>query len=965
MSSEQQIRLQFLEEAEDYLNQIETGLLGISSETNLNRASLDAVLRSAHSIKGGAAMMGYQTLSDITHRLEDFFKIIHSRKLPQIETKAEQLFLRAVDQLRQCIDFYRQGEKTIDQNWLEETIQPILTSLEDIFGNPKEEDTVVSIEVNQSSEDTLTLIFQTEIDNMLSQLESQLSQQDLEAEELKENFLLMAEQFVGLGMMLDLSALTELSSSISGYLQEADSEQINWIATEALKSWRQTQALALTGHINLLPKKLNLDSSLQETASTEPEEKEVVKAEPIEFLELAKMTSVPEEATLENTEQTIRIPLRQLEEVSNYFSELIIERNGINLQLQSLQSLVKLLGERVKRLENSNEELRTVYDLSNEQKTNSPISLPFPSLQETSPTLRAATLRSPSGTFLHQWAGGNTSTPTGTFPSTPNITSSSSITSDFDSLEMDSYTTLHPVLQDLMEIIVQIQEVNVDLEYNLEGTQRIARDLSRTSQLMQSKLTSLRMRPISDLLGRLPRALRDLELKYGKQVELKILGGNTLVDRPVLEALNEPLLHLVRNAFDHGIETAESRLAQNKPAKGTITISSAYRGNQTIIRVSDDGQGIDLAKVRQKALTMGITEAELEQTSEADLLELIFTSGFSTATKVTDLSGRGVGLDVVRNNLDSIKGQINVETQAGEGTSFIMSVPLTLSIIRILLVEISGILLSIPTNAIEEMILSSKTEYLLEEEKQFIQWENKKIILINLEQWLSFPRLRYRPSNLNIPTVNEPLILLVSLGNRQVALQVDRFWGEQEVTIRQVEGPLRLPPGLIASTILNDGRVAPLVDLVELVRWIEKSQLSSKVVLSRTKTISEDSLSTMIMVVDDSINVRRLLAMTLEKAGYRVQQAKDGQEALEKIKDRLPIKAVVCDVEMPRLDGYGFLTQLRSQAEYKTLPVIMVTSRSGDKHRQIALNLGATDYFSKPFNSQDLVRSLKTVMQNS
>ena len=313
---------------------------------------------------------------------------------------------------------------------------------------------------------------------------------------------------------------------------------------------------------------------------------------------------------------------------------------GINLQLQGLQGLLKLLGERVKRLSRSNEELRTVYDVSNSPRVNN--------------------------------NGSN---------SIPLTTSTSSISSDFDSLEMDRYTALHPVLQELMEIIVQIQEVDVDLEYNVESTQRIARDLSRSSQMIQSKLTNLRMRPVSDLFGRLPRALRDLELRYNKQVNLNITGGNTLVDRPVLEALNEPLLHLLRNAFDHGIESAENRLEQNKSAKGTIAINASYRGNQTIIRISDDGNGINLARVRQKALDMGITEADIAKTSQTDLLQLIFLPGFSTAAKVTDLSGRGVGLDVVRNNLESIKGSIEVETQPGQGTAFTISVPLTLSII--------------------------------------------------------------------------------------------------------------------------------------------------------------------------------------------------------------------------------------------------------------------------------------------
>ena len=325
MTSEQQIRFQFLEEAEDYLNQIEAGLLGVSSEANLNKARLDSVMRAAHSIKGGAAMMGYQSLSEISHRLEDFFKIIRANRLTQIDSQTEQMFLVAVDKLRQCIGFYRQGDKSIEQSWLEETINPVLSSLDNIFGQLEEDDSLVSIDVENSSEDTAILIFQTEVDNMLAQLESQLAQEELEVDKLKEEFILTSQQFAELGMILELEPLTELCSSISQYLEDAEGEQINWIASEAIKAWRQTQAMILVGETKFLPKTLNLNITIPEVVV----ERSRSQLE-TEFLELQSLISSAQESpeVVENTEQTIRVPLRQLEEVGNYLSEMIIERNG-------------------------------------------------------------------------------------------------------------------------------------------------------------------------------------------------------------------------------------------------------------------------------------------------------------------------------------------------------------------------------------------------------------------------------------------------------------------------------------------------------------------------------------------------------------------------------------------------------------------------------------------------------------
>jgi chemosensory pili system protein ChpA (sensor histidine kinase/response regulator) len=528
-----------------------------------------------------------------------------------------------------------------------------------------------------------------------------------------------------------------------------------------------------------------------------------------------------------------------------------------------------------------------------------------------------------------------------------------------------------------MESMVQIQEVTTDLQTNLEDTERSARDLNRTSKLMQSSLTQLRMRPISDLLNRFPRALREMELKYGKQVELKVRGGGTLIDRTILEALNDPLLHLFRNAFDHGIEAPATRQTVGKPEKGSIEISAAYRGNQTVITIRDDGRGIDLDKIRAKALKMGLDESDLKAASKNDLLELIFMPGFSTAEHITDLSGRGVGMDVVRTNLQQIRGEIQVDTQLEVGTTFTITVPFTLSVVRVLLVESGEMLLAFPTSAVEEMLRLKNEDILQTVGKEVLNWEGSMVPLIRLSQWFQFSHSHRIADTEAIPVIDDQSVLLIAQGDDLVGILVDRYWGEQEVTIRQVEGTLAMSPGFSGCTILGDGRVVPLVDAIALLRWIDNNGDTghSQNLSHALSTLESDSGSaiaptkndyidkTTILVVDDSINVRRFVAMTLEKAGYRVEQAKDGQDALDKLKGGLVVQAVVSDIEMPRLDGYGFLAHVKSDPNCQNLPIIMLTSRSGEKHRQIAMNLGASAYFSKPFREPELLKTIQQLTQ--
>jgi chemotaxis protein histidine kinase CheA len=620
-------------------------------------------------------------------------------------------------------------------------------------------------------------------------------------------------------------------------------------------------------------------------------------------------------------DQTIRVGVNQLAVIGDLFGELNISRSGLNLQITGMRSLLQGLTEKVSSLEAASSQLRNAYDK---------IASQVPS-----------------------------STGTG-----EEMTAHNALTSDFDLLEMDRYGEFHLLSQAVIETVVQIQEKVTDIDIQLNETEIVTRDISRTSQQMQNSFTSVRMLPFTEVVGRFPRAIRDMAIEHGKQVELTIKGGEILIERNVIEILKDPLMHLLRNCFDHGIEAPADRLAAGKAATGNIEIMATYRGNHTVITIRDDGKGMDLAKIRAKAIKMGIDEEMLQSTGEKELLELIFEPGFSTAEKVTDLSGRGVGMDVVRTNLRAAKGEVQIETKAGQGSTFTITVPFTLSVIKALIVDVNKMLFAIPVNTVEETLLPNPEQVVSRDGQTFIDWEEFQVRLIDMAEHFKAPDF-LPPFDFNItPKIDQSTVFLAADGEQLYGLQVDRFWNEQEVTVRQPQGVIALPPGLSGSAILGDGRVIPLVDPLALARWVVSQADRDEQTATAADDFAETTLEReqLVMVVDDSINVRRFVALTLERNGYRVEQAKDGQEAIEKIQAGLSPNLVICDLEMPRLDGYGFLAQVKSLATAKHIPVVMLTSRSGEKHRKIAMNLGAAAYYAKPFNEADMLNTISELI---
>ncbi len=1038
MDIEQQIRLNFLDEAEEYFDLIESNLLGLANAT-IDSQKIDLILRAAHSVKGGAAMMGFDILSRVAHRLEDFLKILRVRYSGStVNVEVETLLLESLDCLRQVGDRNRQGT-AIEDSWYSDRPEPIFEQLRQHLGDL--EDTDENALMSQDDEiNPALLMFEEGVDAILDRFEAELSQLDIS--QLGQELAITAKELSAFGQMASLQPFIELCQSIEQQAAELSQEQITSLAQNSLTTWRRSHALVLRGRVEKLPSRLedisisdreinstatieHLDSKanndisstletldlstadfesfyddlsevdnlteLQSAFDTEIPEVPVesdnsdrnIVPDSVDFavedlleveadfdvfldgfpevesfseLQSAFDTEIPEvpvesdssdrqtapannnslansqpisQQKPESVDKMVRVPASQLKQFNNLFEQLILERNNINLRLKQLQSIAPLMRRRMEQIENSNTNLKQWYDRA--------------SIEGLLTTTEQ--------------------------PVANSVMSTKSTTVGFDSLEMDRYTDVHLICQEQIETIVQLQEVTTDIELGLQDMNQAVRDFNHITKSLQSNVTRTQMLPFAEVVKRFPRVIRDLSVQFGKTVNLKILGENTLIDRSVLEALNDPLMHLLRNAFDHGIEDAATRTAADKPSEGTITLQATNQGTQTVITLSDDGGGIPLDKIRDRIQAMGLPQEHVQQMPEAEILDFIFEPGFSTAREVTELSGRGVGMDVVRTNLQDIRGSVSVTTKPGSGTTFTLRIPFSLSILRVAIAEKSGIVFAIPANSIKKLLPFQPEEVTTSENIKQITWQGEQIPLVQIEKTLVFRRPNNTFDVTGNPIIDRPMAIIIEDKTRFVGLEISKFWDEQEATIRPIESPVPLPPGVVSSLVFGDGRVIPLFDpsllVEECLKHSSTEEHTAVTFLEQDSQPSALQIGTQtLLVVDDSINVRRYLSVTLEKAGYKVEQAKDGQEAVDKLVAGLSVEGVVCDIEMPRLDGYGVLEELRDRAEFKELPIVMLTSRNNEKHRKLAMNLGASAYFSKPYNEQELLQKLGELLQS-
>lgn len=665
---------------------------------------------------------------------------------------------------------------------------------------------------------------------------------------------------------------------------------------------------------------------------------------------------------------SVRVRLQKLDELVNLFGELLVNRSILEERIERLIRLVSEVGISSNRLREVGQKLESRFE--------------------------AATL--PSGHSVQVMPG----------EGKRNLKNGQSFNgngnrgrvepehfADFDELELDRYTEFHQLARGLSETVSDMSTLGIDMEAVIRECESVFARENRLNTTFQDRLMKARLVPLSTMTPRLYRAARSIALKQHKEFEFLLEGEATEVDRTVYEEIAGPLLHLMRNAVNHAIETPDVRVQHGKLPVGHIKLSAAYEGNQVVITVRDDGKGIDPENVRNAAIARGLIRSD-QALSDSDVIDLVFQPGFSTAEVLSEESGRGVGLDVVRDSVSRLRGSLEVESTPGQGTAFTMKFPTSLAIQSAMMVRVGGERFAIPTVMVESIGRLDNFQHTTVGGQPAVVVQNDRYPLTMLSQLLSLPE----------NAVSEKAqLLFVHTGGYRVALVVDEIKGKLDVVMKNLGPHLRNVRGIAGGTVMGNGRVVLVLELLELLspqnRAIARNAgpsmntalregfvVPSSHVTPRPTTVIRHSQNQQnpqnlsatvatqpplpapqqdhgrhVLVVDDSPSVRRVVGSMLKQHGWEVQMARDGVEALEMISRETPA-AVLLDIEMPRMDGYELIATVRAQEQYRTLPLVVLTSRAAGKHQQRAMQLGASGYVVKPYQDGELISTLNSLV---
>lgn len=583
----------------------------------------------------------------------------------------------------------------------------------------------------------------------------------------------------------------------------------------------------------------------------------------------------------------------------------------------------------------------------------------------------------------------------------------------FDTLEMDVYTEFNLTLHESLEETLQMQETAESLDLLMRQSAQISDQKYNLTLNIIDNLVEARMLPLETILNRFPQMVSNLGNVYSKLVDLKLTGTQVLIDKAIAEKLYDPLVQLVRNAFDHGIEAPEIRRKQGKNEQGLIEICAYHQGSQTVIEIRDDGQGLNLQKIRSRAIELNLipddsnTQGYDHHLTESDLINLMFTPGFSTAGKVSEMSGRGMGLDIVRTQLQALNGLISVQSSPHQGTTFILKIPFSMTTDKLMLVQAGGVIYALLLDSIEKILIPSEQQIKDFEGKQILYWHSGEdemmVNLIKLANLMNYNGsligsnyLNNIPHNPDTEIMKNP-VLLLRHNQGILGLEIDHIIGEQELVIRPLGSAMTPPKYIYGCSSLANGNLILVIDgtllidsqqmqatldvrTLPAISGFQKQALpmsedtieSTPLLTASTPVKTRESqlttyvgitpkLPKVVLVIDDAISVRQTLVMTLQKSGYQVFSAQNGVEALEQLQLHPEVEVIISDLEMPRMNGFELLSHIRQNPALANKPVVILTSRSSEKHRQLAQELGATAYLTKPYLEHEFLATVESL----
>jgi len=979
-SIDKAILVGFVEEVRSYLPAITEGIKSLHKNPHQPEVMRETH-RYAHTIKGAASMVGLAGLSHIAYYIEETLDEIATGQLvmndetaallgktvTQIEGYLEGVLtgtLRERPLLAEVTRAYRrlrglpeeEDEAAVEEVLAEVASAPALAAEEEKRPIPPPRVEVVHYEEISPE---LIEAFSLEAEDHLRNISTLLASLDKQPEHkgLLQDIRRSVHTLKGAAGAVGLRTTAQLAHRMEDLLDQlydgnlaVDSDIMDLLLTsaDALEDLAggEVEEETMEGTLQGLYARYSILLDQEPSA-----EKLARKVEPLgeeKIIDLAKLAPRPSEAieseppekvmapVLRKPGEVVRVPLERLDELVRLASELAISRTVFEQRMTDFAREVKELQLSAERLRRVSSNLETQYEVS--------------ALGDKLALHGASVVGNP-----------------GPQPATFRLSSRQAFnTHGFDELEFDRYTEFHLLSRELAETTSDIMTVGNELDALIGDFDSILNGQRRLSGEIQDKLMHIRMVPLASLATRLHRAVRVLAREQSKLVDLVLEGETIELDKSVLEEIADPLLHLLRNAVDHGIEPSALRQVMGKPERGQIRLRAYHEGNQVVIQVSDDGAGLEPQVLRSAAISRGyVSEADAPQLSDEDLYSLVFLPGFSTAVEVSEVSGRGVGLDIVKTNVQKLKGTVTLDSKPGQGMTFTIRLPMTLAVMQALLIRAHNETFAIPLDTVTQILRLEQEEIERIGQEPVVRLERQVYPMLHLGQVLNLKQ----PAD---ETEQRLPVLILNAGGKQAALVVDQILAGREIVVKTLGNHLRRVYGVTGATLMGDGSVILILNPADLVGEAPQPKARAwtppfdklRTQLQPPTARAREALT--VMVVDDSVSVRRVVSNLMKSVGWQPMAARDGLEALELMQHSVqPPDLILVDIEMPRMDGYELITTLKGQEAYRDIPIVILTSRAGEKHRRKARELGASEYIVKPYQDQALLNVIRHLVQES
>ena len=849
----------FLVEAGEHLQNLNKGLLALEKDPS-DTGMIDELFRAAHTLKGSAAMMGFQGVSDVSHTAEDMLGNFRSGTVP-IRKETLNFLFDSVDAVKLMVDCVasNQPEDQLVVDAIRQAYKSVIEGLQTTAPGPskKEEKTVASPAA--SHKDDLDLAWEKTFD-------------------------------IDHGELTPPPAPAPKKPAAVPAPQKKPAEMPAPVAPPVVE--RSTVAPQPA------PGQMPLKQEIEEAKKSGIQEKRGVGRRAADAVDIEK--------------QFIRVSIDRLDNLMNLVGEMIVNRNRLARQVDFIKTLREELAFSQGRLLHEIKKFEEKYEYTLSVEPGQP----------------EAAVAEQSHDFLE--------------------------------LEFDRYDDFNLLSRKLTEITNDTNEIMMELAGFFDAFELDTARISTITTNLQDEITMARMVEMDKLYQLFQRPVRDLAQEEGKQVNMVVAGGETKIDKTIFEIISDPLMHMIRNAISHGIEPAVERKTLRKEPTGTLILKARHEGNNILLEIEDDGRGMDPAALRKAAADKGLMSAvEAEALSDTDAINLIFRPGFSTASKVSRVSGRGVGMDVVATQLARINGRIEIKTEMGVGSKFVIRLPLTLAIAQALVVKLKDQEMAIPMNLVEETTRFSYKDIQKAAGDEMVGIRGSLVRLIKLNELLGVGKFPKKDESFRHPT------LVLGMAEKRIALMVEDIIGREEIVVKSLGDYLKGIKLFSGATISGEGNVRLIINIASL--FGDEAMVAAKASVSSSKEVLTPEVvkrKPKILVVDDSISIRKYVQRFLDRTGYDVEVAPDGMEALNMM-GRIKFDAVITDLEMPVMHGYDLMAEMKKSPGLMNIPVIVLTSRAGDKHRQKALEMGAQDYLVKPFEEQEMLGALKKLLSGA